>query len=71
MRPFERRAADAYPYFRLAMEDTRTLCLRQLPGVFETEDAARLAATKPGQYAIGRIDENGRRTEGERFEVTQ
>ena len=71
MKPFERRAANAYPYFRLAVKDQRTLCLRQLPGVFETEAAARRAATKPGQYAIGRIDENGTRTEGERFEVTQ
>ena len=71
MRPFERRAAQAYPFFRLAVQDKQTFCLRQLPGVFADEGQARQAAKKPGRYAISRIDENGTRTEGERFEVPE
>ena len=69
MRPFERRAANAYPYFRLAKMDSRTLCLRQITGTFETDSAARQAARNPGTYAVSRIDEDGTRTESERFEV--
>ena len=69
MRPFERRAASAYPYYRLAIQDPLTFCLRQLPGTFATIGKAKADAKTPGQYAISVIEEDGTRRETERFEV--
>jgi hypothetical protein len=44
MKPYERRAAGAYPYFRLARWDDRNQSYRQLPGVFEKPEQAQQAA---------------------------
>lgn len=60
MKPYERRAADAYPYFKLATWDGRNLTWKDGKGVAETEAAARAAARRGGRYRISRIEESGR-----------
>lgn len=57
MRAHERRAAGAYPFFKVATWDTR-LCLWR-PGkvLYETEAAARKATKKPGRYRVTRFDD--------------
>jgi hypothetical protein len=68
MKPHERRAANAYPYFKLATWDARNLCWRDGKYVCETEVAARADAKAPGRYRISRIDDSGR-TDLEPFTV--
>lgn len=69
MKPYERRAAGAYPYFRLAKWDAVRLCWTQLPGTFATKAEAANAAREPGKYRIGTVTEDGQRFEDEGFEV--
>jgi hypothetical protein len=68
MRPFERRAAAAYPYFKLAAWDGRNLVWKAGKKTFPTEGAARAEAVKPGRYRVSRADESGY-TEFEPFTV--
>jgi hypothetical protein len=60
MKPYERRAANAWPYFKLATWDDRNMTWRDGKTVQETEPDARREARKPGRYRISRIDESGR-----------
>lgn len=60
MKPYERRATAAYPYFKLATWDARNLTWRDGKRVQETEAAARSEARTPGRYRISRIEEAGR-----------
>lgn len=71
MRPHERRQAGAYPYYRLAVVDERTFCLRQLPGTFATKEEAIARAKHSGRgtYAVSVVNEDGTRYETERFDV--
>ena len=71
MRPFERRAAAAYPFFRLAKLDATACCLRQMPGTYVTAEEAKAAAKRSGSgtYALSVIEESGKRHEAERFTV--
>jgi hypothetical protein len=60
MKPFERRAAAAYPYFKLATWDPRSFTWRDGHTPYPSEGQARSGARKPGRYRISRIDESGR-----------
>jgi len=60
MRPFERRAAAAYPYFKLAVWDDLFCTWKVIPKAHATEGAARRAARKPGRYVVCRVDESGK-----------
>ena len=61
MKPYQRRAAQAYPYFKLAEWDAHSLTWRDGKRAHPTEDAARSQAGPSGRYRISRIDEAGRR----------
>jgi hypothetical protein len=69
MKPHERRQAQAYPYYKLATFDTRSVTFRDGKQAHASEAAAKAAATKPGRYRISEITDNGRR-DLEPFEVT-
>ncbi len=60
MRPFERRAAQAYPYFKIATWDERQQCWKDGRHAFPTEAEARRQAPKGARCRISRIDESGR-----------
>jgi hypothetical protein len=61
MRAFERRATNAYPYFKLASWDSRNLVWRDGKKAFPTEKAARAAAASaPGRYRISVVTDVGR-----------
>jgi hypothetical protein len=68
MRPFERRAALAYPYFKLSVWDVRIACWKVLPKAYPSEGEARKQARKPGRYRLSQLEESGK-TELEPFEV--
>jgi hypothetical protein len=61
MKPYERRAAAAWPYFKLAMWDDRTMTWRAGKRVLATEAEARDAATPGGRYRIECFEERGSR----------
>lgn len=55
-RPHERRATGATVYYRLATWQPRSFTYRDNPHPYDTPEAARAAATKPGQYKVSRVD---------------
>jgi hypothetical protein len=59
LRPFERRAAAAYPYFKLAAWDARSFTWRAGRHAHATEEAARAEARSPGRYRVSRFTEAG------------
>ena len=59
MRPFERRAANAYPYFKLAVWDAARFTWRTGKHTFPTEEAARQSAPRGARCRVSRIDEYG------------
>lgn len=63
MRPFERRAAKAYPYYKLAVWNPIRLTWDDGKRAYESEAAARATARKPGRYRISEV------TERERFDL--
>ena len=69
MKPHERRAAGAYPYFKLAVWDPRHCTFKDGRGTFDTERAARAAARAPGKYRISRVTEDLGRIDLEPFTV--
>ena len=61
MRPFERRAAGAYPYYRLARWNEVFGTWLDGKPTYETEELAQHAAKRlPGRYRISRYDAAGR-----------
>lgn len=68
MKPHERRKHGKYPYFKLARWSARNHAFDDGRRAYETEAAARAAATRPGRYRISTIAESGRR-DGEPFDV--
>jgi hypothetical protein len=68
VKPFERRAAGAYPYFKLASWSERNQCWNDGKAVFETQAAAKAEASAPGKYRLSQITDAGRR-DLESFEV--
>lgn len=68
MRRFERRALQAYPYYKLATWHDRWLVWQDGKHAFASEAAARRAATLPGRYRISLVNERDR-LDLEPFEV--
>jgi hypothetical protein len=60
MAPHARRAAGAYPYFKLAAWDAVSVCWRDGKPAYESQAAALAAARKPGRYRLSRVTESGR-----------
>lgn len=60
MKPYERREANAWPYFKLATWDERRMTWKDGKTVRGTETDARKGARRPGRYRISRIDASGR-----------
>jgi hypothetical protein len=52
-----RRAANAYPFFKLAAWDAVSFCWRDGKRQYESEQAAREDAQRPGRYRLSRIDD--------------
>lgn len=74
MKAHERRASNAYPFFKLNYWDGRIGCWGRAPkrfgGSFATEREARAAvASTTGRWKIVRIDDRGQVTELEPFET--
>ena len=68
MRPFERRAASAYPYFKLARWDALNATWREGKRAYPTEAAARADANL-GKFRISEVTATGRNDK--QFEVSQ
>jgi hypothetical protein len=60
MRPFERRAANAYPFFKLAAWDDAFGVWKAGKRLYPTEAEARASARSPGRYRVTRVTEGGR-----------
>jgi hypothetical protein len=60
MKPYERRKAQAYPYYKLAAWDAVSVCWRDGKPAFPTLRDARASATAPGRYRISQVNESGR-----------
>jgi hypothetical protein len=60
MKPFERRAAAAYPYYKLAVWDARNLTWMDGREAFPSEADAVAAAKAPGRYRVSRVTATGR-----------
>lgn len=59
MKPYERREANAWPYFKLATWDERRMTWRAGKTTLASELEARSSARIPGRYRIERFDEKG------------
>jgi hypothetical protein len=59
MKAYERREANAYPFFKLATWDGRAMVWKAGKTVQETEESCRALAKKPGRYRVSRFDESG------------
>lgn len=60
MKPYERIAANAYPYFKLATWDARSLTFRDGKHARLTEGDARQDARQPGTYRVSVVTAAGR-----------
>lgn len=60
MRHFERRLANAFPYFKLAAWDTKNFTWNDGKQAFATQEEA-IAAAKRGRFRISVVEEKGRR----------
>ncbi len=69
LRQFERRAAGAFPYYKLAQWNQRSFTYSDGKVAFATEAEAREAARKPGQYRVSSVHEDGSRVDGAAFSV--
>jgi hypothetical protein len=59
MKPYERRAAGAYPFFKLAVWDVHMGTWRAGKRIHPTEQAARAEARPGGRYRVSRFTEGG------------
>jgi hypothetical protein len=55
MRTFERRAAGAYPFYKLARWCGRSLCWKELRGSYPGRADAEGAAAAPGRYRVTEV----------------
>jgi hypothetical protein len=60
MKQYQRRQANAYPYFKLATFDERSFTFRDGKVAYQTDHEAIEAAKKPGKYRLSIVTENGR-----------
>jgi hypothetical protein len=56
----ERRESLAFPYFKLAVWDARSLTWKDGKVAYATRAEAGWAARKPGRYRISEVGESGR-----------
>lgn len=68
MKPYERRAENRYPYFKLATYDSISCTYRDGKKAFPTYLAAAESAIAPGTYRISKVTDTGR-TDFEPFTV--
>lgn len=68
MKPYQRRQAAAYPYYKLAVWDARSLTFRDGKVAYRDAASAALDAAVPGRYRISVVTADGRR-DLEPFEV--
>lgn len=61
MKMYERRAAGAAEYFKLATFDARLMAWRDGKTQYDSEPAAVAAARKPGRYRVSAVTPSGRR----------
>lgn len=59
LRPFERRAAGGFPYYRLAVWEPRSFTFKDNATPHATPEAAQAAARTPGKYRITEVSEDG------------
>lgn len=60
-KPYERRAAGSYPFYRLGVWEARSFTYRDRPATYENSGDAKAAATRngPGKYRITTVGEAG------------
>lgn len=68
MKAFERREAGIVASYKLAVWDDRCYTFREVKGTYQTTEAAKKGASKPGRYRISRVEE-GRFTDAGTFIV--
>lgn len=68
MKSHERRATQAYPYFKVAVFDSVSMCFRDGKHAFETKDAAKRSAKSPGTYRLSTVTASGR-VDSDRFTI--
>lgn len=62
MKPYERRATGAYPYYVLAKWNHLFVCFQDGGETFPSKEAAMKKAEKtPGTYRIAKVNEDGKR----------
>jgi len=59
MKPHQRRAAKAYPYYRLNVWQPLSLAFKPTKRTYTSSDAARNDAKQPGRYRIEEVLESG------------
>jgi len=60
MKHYERRQQQAFPYYKLANWDARSLTFRDGKVAYATSADATRAAKKPGRYRLSIVTEAGR-----------
>ena len=60
MKPYQRRAVDGYPYYKIAFWDIHNLCWQDGKKTFVTVEAAKDSISRGGKYRLSRITELGR-----------
>lgn len=61
MKPHQRRKANAYPYYKLAIFDRQSFTFRDGKTAYATYEDAVEAATAPGKYRISVVTEDDRK----------
>ena len=61
MKNHERRAANAYPYYKLAVWDARSFTYRDGRVAYPTQHDAVAAISVPGKYRVSKVTADGRR----------
>lgn len=61
MKPYQRRAANGYPYYKVATWDVRSCTWCDGRTAHPSRDAAIAAISGPGRYRLSEVTEHGRR----------
>ena len=69
MKPYERRALNAYPYYTLATWVPHLLTYKDTSRSYDNIRIAKAAAKNEGKYRITMVTENGKRTVIQTFTV--
>lgn len=60
MKHYERRQLQAFPYYKLATWDARSMTFRDGKVAYATRADATKSAKKPGRYRLSIVTEDGR-----------